>query len=216
MSISVVLADDHAMVRESLTRWLATTPDIRVVAGVVCAEEAIAACVQHKPDVVLIDIDMPGMDVFAAARRIKSLCPETQVVMLSAFFHDRYIEQALAAGASGYVTKSESVERIAKAVREVAAGAAYFSPDVQARLVVGESGVTIRDRSRTRAGSLSQRELEILRHLARGLSNKEIAARVDLAVRTVDHHIARIMKKLDLHGRMSLAQFAVREGFAGP
>ena len=124
MSIAMVLADDHAMVRESLTRWLASTPDIRVVASVGCAEDALTACVEHTPDIVLLDIDMPGMSVLEAARQIKVSCPETRIVILSAFYHDRYIEDALKAGASGYVTKTESVDQIVKAIREVGAGGA--------------------------------------------------------------------------------------------
>ena len=214
MSITVVLADDHAMVRQSLTSYLASTPDIRVVAGVACADEALGAAIQHKPDVVLLDIDMPGMEAFDAARRIRSQCPETRLVILSAFFHDRYIAQALEAGASGYLVKAEPVENIVKAIREVASGMACFSPEVRARLVIGEGGARMGEPTTTRAAQLSARELEVLRYVVRGLSNKEIAATMHLASRTVDHHVARIMHKLDIHGRVSLSRFAVREGLA--
>lgn len=214
MSPTVILADDHAMVRQSLTSYLASTPDVRVVAAVATGDEAIDAAVQHKPDVVLLDIDMPGLEAFEAARRIKARCPQTRIVMLSAFFHDRYIEQALAAGASGYLTKTESVESIVRAIRDAAAGIACFSPQVRGRLVVGNGGVSMGNSEKTRVSQLSARELEVLRYVARGLSNKEIAATMHLAIRTVDHHVARTMRKLDIHGRVSLARFAVREGLA--
>lgn len=214
MSPTVILADDHAMVRQSLTSYLASTPDVRVVAAVATGDEAIEAAVQYKPDVVLLDIDMPGLEAFEAARRVKARCPQTRIVMLSAFFHDRYIEQALAAGASGYLTKTESVESIVRAIRDAAAGIACFSPQVRGRLVVGNGGVSMGNGEQTRVAQLTARELEVLRYVARGLANKEIAATMNLACRTVDHHVARIMRKLDIHGRVSLARFAVREGLA--
>jgi DNA-binding NarL/FixJ family response regulator len=225
MSTTVVLADDHAMVRDSLTSYLASTPDVRVVAAVGTAEEAVEEAVRHNPDVVLLDIDMPGLAAFEAARRIRGRCPKTRVVMLSAFFHDHYIEQALAAGASGYLTKTEPVESIVRAIRDAAAGIACFSPQVRARLVLGDNGVSMAETKvgpgsrfalQTRASQLSGRELEVLRYLARGLANKEIAATMNLACRTVDHHVARIMRKLNIHARVGLARFAVREGLAEP
>lgn len=214
MSITVILADDHAMVRESLASYLAHTPDIHVLAVVGCAEDALHAAVQHQPAVVLLDIDMPGMEAFDAARRIRALCRNTRLVILSAFFHDRYIEQALAVGASGYLTKAEPMQNIIRAIRDVAAGVACFSPEVRARLVIDGAGVSMAAPGATRAARLSARELEVMRYVARGLSNKEIAATMHLACRTVDHHIARIMQRLDIHGRVGLARFAVREGLA--
>jgi DNA-binding NarL/FixJ family response regulator len=215
MSITVLLADDHVMVRECLARCLAAAPDLRVVGEVGRAEDALDAARRLQPSIVLLDIDMPGLSAFDAARQIKLVSPGTRVVVLSAFFHDRYIQQALEAGASGYVTKSEPMERIVRAVRDVAAGVAYYSPDVQARLVIGTAGVSLRDQAQTRAMSLSARELEVLRYAARDMSYKEIAGCMHLACRTIDHHVARIMAKLDIHGRVNLARFAVREGLAG-
>jgi DNA-binding NarL/FixJ family response regulator len=212
MSITVLLADDHVMVRESLASCLNSTPDLCVVASVGRAEDAVEAVQRHQPNVVLLDIDMPGMSAFDAAGQIKSLCPDTRLVMLSAFFHDRYIQQALEAGVCGYIVKSAPVEQIVKAVRDVAAGVACFSPEVQARLVITGSGVSLRDQPRTRLGLLSRRELEVLCYAARDFSYKEIAAHMHLACRTIDHHMARIMAKLDIHGRVKLAQFAIREG----
>jgi DNA-binding NarL/FixJ family response regulator len=214
VSITVILADDHAMVRESLASCLAHTPDIRVVAVVAGAEDALHAAVQHQPAIVLLDIDMPGMEAFDAALRIRALCRNTRLVMLSAFFHDRYIERALAVGASGYLTKAEPVQNIIRAIRDVATGMACFSPEVRARLIIDAQGVSMATPGATRASQLSGRELEVLRYIARGLANKEIATTMHVACRTVDHHVARIMQKLDIHGRVGLARYAVREGLA--
>jgi DNA-binding NarL/FixJ family response regulator len=214
MSISIVLADDHAMVRESLASYLSQTPDIRVLAAVSSAEDALHAAVAHQPNIVLLDIDMPGMEAFDAARRIRERCPATRVVILSAFVHDRYIERALAAGASGYLTKAEPMQAILGAVRDVAAGLACFSAEVRERLVITGDGVSMAGCPSTRAGQLSEREMEVLQYVARGLSNKEIATTMHLASRTVDHHVARTMRKLDIHGRVGLARYAVREGMA--
>jgi DNA-binding NarL/FixJ family response regulator len=216
VKIRVVVADDHALVREGLARYLASTADIEVVVAVACAEDALAAVAQHRPDVLLLDIDMPGMVVFEAARQIKTRHPDTRVLILSAFFYDRYIQQALAVCASGYLIKGEPAERVAEAIRCVAHGAAYFSPEVRARIVIDPAGARLAVPQTTRASLLSPRELEVLRYATRGLSNKEIAACTHLCCRTVDHHLARIMGKLDIHGRVSLARFAVREGLAEP
>jgi DNA-binding NarL/FixJ family response regulator len=215
MSVTIVMADDHAVVRESLSAYLGSTPDLRVVAAVPDGEKAVEAVARHAPNIVLLDIDMPGMGAFEVAQLIKRRWPATRIVMLSAFFNDRYIEQALAAGASGYITKTESAENLVRAIREVSAGAAYFSPAVRGRLVVGDAGVRLSESAgNTRASQLSARELEVLRYVSRGMANKEIATSLHLACRTVDHHIARLMHKLDLHGRVALARFAVREGLA--
>ena len=114
----------------------------------------------------------------------------------------------------GYLTKAEPVQNIVRAVREVAGGAAYFSPEVRARLVIDSAGVSIAAQGATRAAQLSGRELEVLRYVARGMANKEVAATMHVACRTVDHHVARVMQKLDIHGRVDLARYAVREGLA--
>src|SRR5262249_54422370 len=134
--ITVLLADDHALVRESLSTWLRGANDMKVTAEVGSADEAVAVAVREKPDVVLMDIDMPGLLAFDAVRTIRSRCPGTRIIVLSGFFHDRYIEEALSAEASGYITKGESADAVVRAVRAVANGGTYFSPEVQARIVV--------------------------------------------------------------------------------
>jgi DNA-binding NarL/FixJ family response regulator len=212
--ISVLIADDHTLVRETLAVWLRTAPDIRIVGEVGSADEAIAEAVKSRPGVVVFDIDMPGLLCFDAARVIRSRLPETRILFLSAFFSDRYIQDALKAEASGYLTKSESPESVVQAIRTVAAGGVYFSPEVQSRIVIDADGVRLGEEPKTRASLLTARELEVLRYIARGLSKKKIAAIMHLSVKTVDNHSASIMNKLDIHDRVSLARFAIREGLA--
>lgn len=213
-SISVLLVDDHALVREALADVLRAGGDMRIVGMVGSADEAIAVAVRDHPDVIVMDIDMPGLLVFDAIRTIKARCPRTRVLVLSAFFHDRFIEDALRVEASGYITKTEPPDVVARAIRTVAAGGAYFSPQVQERIVVDSGGARLADDVRTRSSTLSPRELEVLRYIARGMSKKDIAAVMHLSVKTVDNHSTSLMAKLNIHDRVELARYAIREGLA--
>ncbi len=213
-SISILLADDHALVRNSLGERLRAEPDMTVVGEVPDAEQAVEQAIQLHPDVVVLDIDMPGLLCFDAARTILSRCPETRVVFLSAFFHDRYIEQALAVRASAYITKGESLATIIEALRKVASGRSYYSPEVQSRIVVDDQGARLAEWGRTRASRLSARELEVLRYIAQGLAKKQIASLMHVSIQTVEVHSRNLMRKLDIHDRVELARFAIREGLA--
>ncbi|MDX2146165.1 MAG: response regulator transcription factor [Planctomycetota bacterium] len=215
-AIRVVLADDHAIVRKSLSDWLSRTQDIVVVGEVGDAESAIDSVLAHEADVVVFDIDMPGKLCFDAAKTILSRKPNIKILFLSAFSNDRYIEQALAAQASGYVTKGHPPQTLAEAIRTVAQGGVWFSPEVQARLVIDHGGARLAGEGKTRASLLTPRELEVLGYLARGLSKKEIAGTMHLSVKTVDNHTTSLMAKLDIHDRVELARFAIREGLAVP
>jgi DNA-binding NarL/FixJ family response regulator len=212
-SVSVIVVDDHALVRETVRERVAAEPDIQVLAVASDARDALRKALEHRPDIVLMDIDMPGLLCFDAARSLLAQCPQTRVVFVSAFFDDRYIEEALAAGASGYVTKNEPPEALLRAIRSVASGAAYFSPEVRARIVIDARGARLGTDSRSRASTLTRREKEVLRYLARGMSKREIAETICVSVKTVDHHVTHIMQKLDIQDRVQLARFAIREGF---
>ena len=213
-SIRIVLADDHGLVREAMRKVLESEIDLSVVAVVGNADEALRKAIELEPDVVLMDIDMPGMYCFQAAKTIKKRCPKTRVIMLSAFFHDRYIEQAIGVEAAGYVTKSESPDSVVKAIRAAMNGLTYFSPEVQARVIADASGVRLANEGSTRVSSLTEREIEVLRYLARGMSAQEIAKTMYISVKTVDRHKANLMNKLDIHDRVELTRFAIREGLA--
>jgi DNA-binding NarL/FixJ family response regulator len=210
----VVLADDHALVRDMLAHWLNSAPDIRVAATCASADEAVAAAAQHAPDVVLLDIDMPGQNAFDAARTIQADQPHARIIFLSAFCNDRFIEQAIRLRAAGYLTKGESPESVARAIRNARFGRASFSPDVQQRIVIEPTGVRLLQPPHSRASLLSARELEVLRYIARAMSRKEIARMMGLSVHTIDRHTSNLMQKLEIHDRAALCRFAIREGLA--
>ncbi len=195
---------------------LGKTPSIQVVAEVGTTDEAITAAIRHQPAVVVLDIDIPGVEAFEAARTIRSRCPRTNILYLSAFTHDRYIESALSVGALGYVTKTEPPESVVQAIMAVAAGQVYFSPEVQARIVIDRDGASLRREPKSRSSTLTSRELEVLRYIARGMSKKEIAQTMHLSVKTVENHTANIMTRLDIHDRVELTRFAIREGIVEP
>ena len=152
---TVILADDHAMLRDVLANWLDAQPDMKVVAACGNAEEAVAAVKRLQPDVVLMDIDMPGLLAFEAARIIRGQSPDTRIIFLSAFFNDRFIEQALAVQAAGYLTKGEAADSVAKAIRDVCLGKVCFSPVVQERIVIDSSGARLANQPCTRSATLS-------------------------------------------------------------
>lgn len=215
--VRVMLVDDHTLLRETLRDRLSNEMDIEVVGLAASAEEAVRLMRDVEPDVVVMDIDMPGRLCFDAARDIVAMSPDTRIVYLSAFFSDRYIEDALAAHALSYVTKDEPPARVIDAVREAARGVAYFSPNVQSRLIVGANNRLSLDKQgelSTKVSTLTRRELEMLRYLARGMSKKEIASTIHRSYGTVDKHVEKLMAKLDIHDRVELARFAIREGLA--
>lgn len=214
--ISILLVDDHAMLQGALRRRLADEEDMDIVAGASDAETATAMAAQMHPDIILMDIDMPGMSSFEAAKRIRNHSPETRIIFLSAYFHDRYVEQAIASWAWGYVVKTETEQSLIKAIRQVMSGVQYFSPEVQRRLVIDGCGVGFKAGKTTRLSTLTERETEILCYIARGMSKKEIAQMMHLSVHTVQRHTANVMDKLDIHDRVQLTRYAVREGFVGP
>ncbi len=213
-SIKVLLVDDHAMIREMLEDRLKRHPDIEVMGAANDAEEAVGLAIKGCPHIVLMDIDMPGLHCFDAAKTIQAQCDNTRIIFLSAFSHDRYIEQALAVEAAGYLTKSAPSESLIAAIQAVADGGSYYSPEIQARIVVEDSGTRLANAGRSRTSLLTPRELEVLRYIARGLSQKEIAAIMHLSAKTVHCHSGNLMKKLDIHDRVDLARFAIREGLA--
>ncbi|MFI4860024.1 MAG: LuxR C-terminal-related transcriptional regulator [Phycisphaerales bacterium JB063] len=213
--ITILLADDHEMLMDSLADRLDKEPDLRVVGRVTDASLAVEAANRLEPTVVLLDIDMPGKVSFDAAREIIASHPDTRVIFLSAFFSDRYIEDALRSGCSGYVTKDESADRVVDAVRQAANDGAYYSPKVRDRLVVDpEKGLTHEDAGPTKSSTLTPREVEILRYIAQGMTKKEVAQQIHRSVSTVDKHVENVMRKLNIHDRVELARYAIREGLS--
>ncbi len=210
--IRLLLADDHNLLRESLGHLLEQQRDMRIVGQASNADEAVTLAASTHPDVVIMDIDMPGRLCFDAAAEILR-AGLVKLLFLSAFFHDRFIEEALACGATGYLTKDQSPPELIAAVRRAAKGVATFSTKVQERLVIDPAGgVRLACGGNTRLSSLTGREVEVLRYLAHGLSKKEIANLIHRSYSTVDRHAENLMNKLDIHDRVELARFAIREG----
>ena len=208
--ITLLLVDDHAMVRQGVRAFLNTQPDLKVVAEAGSGAEAVQLAAQHIPDVVLMDLVMPGMDGVEATRRVKQVSPRSQVVVLTSYHDDEHIFPALRAGALSYVLKDLSPEELAEAVRKAAQGEAVLHPRVAARVIKELQGV--RAEPPNPFTELSERELEVLKLIADGLTNADIAAKLVLSEKTVKGHVSNILSKLHLADRTQAAVLAWREG----
>jgi len=219
---SVVIADDQMLVRSGF-RMILNAAGIPVVAEAGDGAEAVAAVLRHRPDVVLMDIRMPGMDGLEATRRILSSGPGSgsRIIILTTFDLDRYVYVALTSGASGFLLKDISPERLVAAVRLVRADDALLDPSITRRLIerfAPRDAEPDSSRSVVHAdlSDLTPREVEVLRLMARGLSNAELAAELTLSQATVKTHVARILGKLQLRDRVQAVVLAYQTGLAGP
>ena len=208
MTIRVLVVDDHAVVRAGLRRILDAEPDIETVGEAPNGDRAVFEAMDHKPDVVLMDVVMPGKSGIEATRAVLQAVPETTVLILSMQDDPRYVREAFDAGASGYVMKEAADDEVVDAVRAVAAGQRYLHPALGARLLAAES----EERRRAADDPLSDREREVLRLLALGHTNQEIATMLYVSVRTAETHRAHIMQKLGLTSRAELVRYALGEG----
>ena len=204
----MLIVDDHAVVRSGLRMLLDAEDDIEVVAEAGDARTAIFEARAQKPDVILMDVVMPGASGIEAAQSVLEEAPEAKVLMLSMQDDPQYVREAFAAGASGYVLKEAADAEVVEAVREVAGGGRYVHPELGARLIHAEA----EERARAEADPLSDREREVLRLLALGHTNQEIAGMLFLSVRTVETHRAHIMQKLRLSTRAELVRHAMEQG----
>jgi NarL family two-component system response regulator LiaR len=208
--ISVLLVDDHAMVRQGVRAFLVTQPDIMVVGEAGSGEEAVSLAAQHVPDVILMDLIMPDMDGVEATRLVKQSSPRSQVVVLTSYHQDEHIFPALKAGALSYILKDVSANELAAAVRKAALGEAVLHPRVAARVIKELQGA--RGEKVNPFTELSERELEVLKLIADGMSNAEIAAKLVLSEKTIKGHVSNILSKLHLVDRTQAAVYAWREG----
>jgi DNA-binding NarL/FixJ family response regulator len=206
--IRVLIADDHAVVRTGLRLLLESQDDIEVVEEAGSADEAVRHARLHKPDVVLLDVVMPGRSGIEAVPDILQAAKGGKVLVLSMQDDPRYVREAFAAGASGYVLKEAADVELVAAVREVAAGGRYVHPALGARLVAAEAEAA----ARAADDPLSEREREVLRLLALGHTNQEIAKMLFISVRTAETHRAHIMQKLGLSSRAELVRYALVQG----
>ena len=208
--ITILIADDHALVRQGVRAFLDTQPDLNVLGEAENGAQAVEMAANLVPDVVLMDLVMPGMDGVEATRRIKRASPRTQVVMLTSYHEDEHIFPAIRAGALSYVLKDLSPRDLADVVRKASHGEAVLHPKVASRVIMELQGA--RRDGVNAFTELSDREMEVLRLIAEGMSNAEIAEKLVLSEKTVKGHVSNILGKLHLEDRTQAAVFAWREG----
>jgi len=209
--IKVLLTDDHTLFRQGVRTLLAAESDMEVIGESGNALDAVALSEQVRPDVVLMDIGMAGMSSFEATRLIRKERPDTKVVFLSMYDDEDYLAECIEMGASGYILKDSPSDQLVNAIREVSRGGSYLSPRLLTRLVDDlrmQNGGTTRQ---PRFGTLTKREREILKMLAEGKSVKEIASSFELSVKTVEAHKFNLMRKLDIHNKAQLVQYAIQK-----
>ena len=204
--IRVLLADDHSIVRDGLRRIIEENGNMTVVAETADGNEAIAQARQIKPDVAVIDISMPGVDGLEVTSRLAFYSPELPVLILTMHEEDQYIIRAIEAGAKGYITKRSAPEQLVNAILKIHKGGRYLTESATEILALR---VAKGDKGRSPLDTLSMRELQVLRRLAKGHTNREIAEAYGISVKTVDTYRARLLKKLGLRNNAELSRFAI-------
>jgi DNA-binding NarL/FixJ family response regulator len=212
VTIRVLIVDDHAVVRSGLRRVLDAEADIETVGEAADAERAVFEAIENKPDVVLLDVMMPGKTGIEGMPALLQAVPGVKVLVLSMQDDPRYVREAFDAGASGYVLKEAADTEVVGAIRAVAAGEQYVHPSLGAKLLAADAS----ERRRVEQDPLSDREREVLRLLALGHTNQEIAKLLVISVRTAETHRAHIMQKLQLGSRAELVRHALAEGLLDP
>lgn len=213
----IVVVDDHEIAREGIRSRIELEDDLTVLAELPNADDVIQICEKHKPDLVVMDIDMPGTDAFTMITDLRRLFPETRVVMLSAYVRDGYLDAAIQSGAWGYLSKNEPFDVIIKGMRKVLHGELVFPEDTLARFEFRDGHLRPKAAdSTTPISLLTPRELEVMRLIAKGLSTKEIAAELHRSPKTIDAHRTSLMRKLSIDDRVELTRYAIREGIVEP
>jgi DNA-binding NarL/FixJ family response regulator len=211
--ICLLLADDHAVVRQGLRALLEAEGDMVVVGEAENGREAVAQTKKSLPDVVVMDVAMPGMNGLEATRQIVRNPPSTKVLVLTSYGDDDYVAQLLEAGASGYLVKQTAAADLLKAIREVHHGKAFFSPSIAKRLRHQERETAAGGQPTLRGGRLTSREAEVLQLVAEGFANKQIAAELSISIKTVEKHRQQAMNKLDIHDIAGLTRYAIAKGW---
>lgn len=210
--IRVLIVDDHAMVRQGIATFIELQDDVELVGEAANGREAIARVEELKPDVVLMDLVMPEMDGVTATREIKVRYPDVKVLVLTSFVNDAQLTPALQAGASGYLLKDIAADDLMKAIRAAQRGETPLAPAVAKKLVEGARAP--QDDESVKLAALTERERQVLALLGRGLSNKEIAAKLSISEKTVKFHVSGVLSKLGLGDRTQAALFASKHGLA--
>ena len=211
--ITVLLAEDHMIVREGLKKLLETESDIEVVGEATTGREAVEQARKLRPDVIVMDIAMPQMNGLEATRQILKAFPEAKVIILSAHSDDAYVENATALGATGYLIKQTSAHFLAEAIRDVQKGKTFFSPTVYKRFHKRQlEALDSKGLPKADVAQLSSRETEVLQLVAEGEANKQIAEALGISIKTVEKHREHLMRKLDIHDTAGLTRYAIATG----
>jgi DNA-binding NarL/FixJ family response regulator len=211
-TITVLLADDHTVVRQGLRILLEAEEDIKVVGEAETGRQAIQMSRKLLPDVVVLDIAMPHLNGLVATRQITSELPNTKVLVLSCYSDEEYVEQLLEEGATGYLVKQTAANDLLKAIRAAAKGNAFFSPSISKRLPDQCREGFIRGAIKNKISRLTAREAEVLRLIAEGQANKQIAAELSISIKTVEKHRQQVMDKLNIHDVAGLTRHATAKG----
>jgi len=205
-----ILIEPHPIVLEGLVNLIQSTGDFQVIATATDSDKGFFQVVDRTPDVVVMDLELAGRGALAIAEQIASRLPATRLVFFTDYITDVYLDIALRLRVAGYISKTESTSSLLDALQKIASGKTYYSPEVSTRLDQDGDQVTVR--GTTYLGSLTLRQLQVLRHLVRGESVKEVAKAMVLSERAIESHKYRIMQKLGIHDRVELARYAIREG----
>jgi two-component system, NarL family, response regulator NreC len=210
MPVRILIADDHGVMRAGLRAILEDEPDLQIVGEAADGETALQLAAKHLPDLVLLDIGMPGMDGIEVTRRLVKMARQTQVLILSVYEDETLLREAIKAGASGYVIKRALEDELMAAIRAVSRGGMYVHPAIT-RLLVKDLSPTSRSRDNP-LESLTPRELEVMGYIIRGFTNRQIAEALSISIRTVEGHRASLFGKLGLKNRVELVEFAEKHG----
>jgi DNA-binding NarL/FixJ family response regulator len=215
MMIKVLIADDHHLFRDGITRLLRDAPGIELAGSASNGEQAVELARKQRPDVILMDVNMPGMGGLEATRRIREAQPDTQILMLTISDQSEDLFQAIRLGARGYLLKNASTQELLAAIRQVSSGDAPITPRMAGKLVDAFATMSMErpnEYADAETETLTEREVEVLRLVARGLSNKEIGSSLSISPLTVKSHLRSILDKLSLRGRVEAAAWAIRHG----
>jgi len=208
--LNVVLAEDHQTVREGIKMLVNAQDDMRVIGEAGNGVAAITLVREKRPDIVVMDISMPEMNGLKATRTLRNEFPDVKILTLTRHDDDSFLEQLISAGASGYVLKQSAPAELINAIRTVGNGNSYLDSSLTGKIMDGFVGRGLRGE---RKGEVSERELEVLRLIALGYSNKEIASQLDLSVKTIEAHKANAMKKMNMRGRIDIVRYAILQGW---
>lgn len=209
--IRILLTDDHTLFRQGIRTLLSAEADLEIVGEAANGAEAVEKVTEFRPDIVLMDIGMPGLSSFEATRQIKKARPDTKILFLTMYDDEDYLVQCMEVGASGYVLKDSPAQQLLAALRDVYRGGSYLSPRMLSQLVDDFRSRIKTANRQPRFATLTAREKEILKVLAEGQSVKEIAAGLNLSVKTVEAHKFNLMRKLDIHNKAHLVQYAIQK-----